>query len=174
MKSLRMHSAAGLLVLALLGVCFSTGTARGKDSKGRLSSWEDLQSLTSGQEIRVVMNNVKAYQGEFESFSDGGVTLRQRAREQTLARQDILRVSQRIGQDHGVRNTLVGMAVGAGAGLATGLTANHVIWTHVNCDEGPRFACGYPPNPHWGDHPHASRWSGRRHYRRSTTDGWMA
>jgi hypothetical protein len=150
MKSLRTLSPADFLVLALLGACFSTGTASGQDSKGRASSWDNLKSLRPGQEIRVVMNNVKSYQGAFESLSDGGITLRQATGEQTLARKDILRVSQKIGQDHRVQNVLTGAVVGAGAGLGIGLIANHVIWSHRNCTEGPLFGCGYPPNPHWG------------------------
>lgn len=150
MKSVRTLSPASSLVLALLAACFSTGVASGQDSMGQSSSWDNLKSLRAGQEIRVVMNNVKSYQGGFESLSDDKITLRQAAGEQTLARKDILRVSQKIGQDHGVRNALVGAVVGAGAGLGIGLTANHVIWSHVNCDEGPLFSCGYPPNPHWG------------------------
>jgi hypothetical protein len=150
MKSLRTLSPAGFLVLALLAACFSTLAASGQDSKGRSSSWDNLKSLTPGQEIRVVMNNVKSCQGEFESSSDDGITLRQAAGEQTLARKDILRVSQKQGQNHQVRNALIGTAVGAGAGLGTGLAANHVIWSHTNCTEGPAFNCGYPPFTHWG------------------------
>jgi len=149
MKSLRTLSPAGFLVLALLAACFSTWAASGQDSKGRSSSWDNLKSLTPGQEIRVVMNNVKSYQGEFESLSDDGITLRQAAGEQTLARQDVLRVSWK-GQNHQSRNALIGAVVGAGAGLGIGLAANHVIWSHTNCTEGPAFNCGYPPNPHWG------------------------
>jgi hypothetical protein len=145
MKSLRMLSPAGLLVLALLAACFSTGTASGQDSKGRLSSWDNLKSLTPGQEIRVVMNNVKSYQGEFESLSDGEIALRQAGGEQTLARKDILRVSSK-GQNHGVRNMLLGMLAGAGAGLVIGLGPYYV---ERNCTLGPEFFCGYPPNAHW-------------------------
>ncbi len=149
MKSVRTLSLASFLVLALLAACFSTGTASGHDSEGRSSSWDNLKSLTPGQEIRVVMNNAKSYQGEFESLTDGGITLRLAAGEQTLARNDILRVSSK-GQKHRARNALIGAAVGAGAGLVIGLAANHVIWSHTNCTEGPAFGCGYPPNPHWG------------------------
>jgi hypothetical protein len=145
MQSLRALSPVGFLVLALLGACFSTGTASAHDSKGRLSGWDNLKSLTPGQEIRVVMNNVKSYQGEFESVSDDGITLRQAAGEQTLARKDILRVSQKIGQNHSDRNALIGTVVGAGAGLVIGLTPYMI---QRNCTEGPAFHCGYPPNPH--------------------------
>jgi len=146
MKSLRTLS--GFLVLALLGACFSTGTAIGEDSKGLLSNWDNLKSLTRGQEIRVVMNNVKSYQGKFESLSDDGITLQQAGGEQTLPRQDVLRVSWK-GQSHRTRNAKIGAAVGAGVGLAGGLVANHIIWSHANCTEGPAFSCGGPPNPHW-------------------------
>jgi hypothetical protein len=146
MKSLRSLSPAGFLVLALFGACFTTGTASGQDSKARSSSWDNLKSLTPDQEIRVVTNKFKSYQGKFESLSDGGITLRQAAGEQTLARKDILRVSQKIGQDHGVRNALIGMVLGAGAGVVIGLSPYYV---QRNCTEGPAFNCGYPPNSHW-------------------------
>jgi hypothetical protein len=145
MKSLRTLSPAALLALALLAACFSTGTVSGRDSKGRSGNWDNLKSLTPGCEIRVVMNNVKSYQGEFESLSDDGITLREAAGEHTLAREDILRVSQKIGQNHRERNTLIGTVVGAGAGLVIGLTPYMI---QRNCTEGPAFNCGYPPNPH--------------------------
>jgi hypothetical protein len=145
MKSLRTRLPAGFLVLAFLGACFSIGTASGQDSKGRSSYWDNLKSLTRDQEIRVVMNDFTAYRGKFESLSDGGITLRQAARERTLARKDVFRVSQGIGQDHRGRNALIGMVVGAGAGLVIGLTPYMVP---RNCTEGPAFHCGYPPNPH--------------------------
>ena len=147
MKSLRTLS--GFLVLLLLEACFSTGMASGKGSKGRLTSWDNLKSLTPGQEIRVEMNNDQSYQGEFESLSDDGITLRQPAGERALARQDISRISQMIGQNHRRRNALIGAVAGAGLGLGAGSGADHVIWSHANCTEGPAFSCGYPPNPHW-------------------------
>ncbi len=144
MKSLRTLSPAGFMVLALWAACFSAGAASGQDSKGRSSRWDHLKSLTPGQEIRVVMSNFKRYQGEFESLSDGGITLRQEAGEQTLARQDVLRVSLQ-GQNHRSRNAVIGVVIGAGAGLGIGLTPYLV---QRNCTEGPAFNCGYPPNPH--------------------------
>ena len=149
MKSFRTLSPAGLLVSVLLAACFSTGVASGQGSKARSSSWDNLESLTPGQEIRVVMNNINSYQGAFGSFSDDEITLRQAAGDQTLARKDVLRVCQK-GQNHRTRNVLIGAVVGAGAGLGIGLTADNVIWSGANCTEGPLFNCGYPPNPHWG------------------------
>ena len=150
MKSLRTLSPAGFLVLALLAPSLSTGTASGQDSKGQLSSWDNLKSLTPGQEIRVVMNSVKSYRGEFGSWSGDGITLRQAEGEQTLARKDILHVSRQVGRNHQGRNFLIGTAVGAGSGLVIGTAVNNYIWNHVNCTEGPLFFCAGPPNPHWG------------------------
>jgi hypothetical protein len=149
MKSLQTLRPTDFLLLALLAACFSTGRASGQDSKGRSSSWDNLKSLTRGQEIRVVMNNVKSYQGEFESVSDDEITIRRAAGEQTVARKDVLRVSRK-GQSHRTRNAVIGAVVGAGVGLGGGLTADHVIWSHANCTEGPLFHCGNPPNPRWG------------------------
>jgi hypothetical protein len=143
MKSLRTVSPAGFLMLALLGACFSTGVASGQDSKGRSSNWGNLKSLTPGQEIRVVMNNVKSYQGAFESFSEDGITLRQAAGEQTLARQNVLRVSQKKGHNHRARNAVIGTAVGAGVGLGLGIA---YYLRPRNCTEGPAFGCAGPSN----------------------------
>ena len=147
MKSFRKLS--GFLLPALLGACLSSGAASGQDSKGRLGAWDNLKSLTPGQEIRLVTKDFQFYQGQFESSNDDGVTLEQAATERTFSRRDILRISQKAGQDHLTRNALAGSVLGAGAGLGIGLIANHVIWSHVNCDEGPRFGCSGPPNPHW-------------------------
>jgi hypothetical protein len=129
MKSLRRLS--GFLVLALLGFCFGSGMASGKGSRGQLTSWDNLKSLTPGQKIRVEMNNGKSYQGEFGSLSDDGIALRQPAGEETLARQDISRISRMIGQNHRRRNALIGAAIGACLGLTAGLTADHIIWNSI-------------------------------------------
>jgi hypothetical protein len=145
MKSLQTLSSAGYLVLALLGVCFSPWAAIGQDSRGRSSSWDNLKSLTPGQVIRLVLNDAKSYQGKFVSLRDDGITLRQAAGEETLARKDILRVSQTIGQNHRVRNVVIGTAIGAGAGLVIGLGPYFV---KRNCTEGPAFECASPPNLH--------------------------
>ena len=143
MKSFRTRSPAGFLVLALLAACFSTGVASGSDSKGGSSSWDNLKSLTPGEEIRIVMNDAKSYQGKFETWSDGGITLRQAASEQTLPRKDILRVSWKKGHNHRARNAAIGAAVGAGVGLGIGVA---YYLRPRNCTEGPLFGCAGPSN----------------------------
>jgi len=173
MRSLRTLSRAGFRVLvpALLAACFSTGTASGHDSKGRSSSWDNLKSLTPGQEIRVVVKNAKCYQGEFESLSDGGITLRQAAGEQTLARKDILKRFPENGERP------------PGAKRVDW----HGRWSRrwprdwaraLFCPKKlylrPRVQLRLPPQSAPCGGPYASRCSGRRRYRPSSTDGWMA
>jgi hypothetical protein len=85
------------------------------------AGWDNLKTLRPGQRIRLVLNDAKSYQGELQSLSDNEITLRRAAGEQTLARQDILRVSRK-GKKHRRRNALIGAAVGAGAGLGIGAT----------------------------------------------------
>lgn len=144
MKSFPRLSHIGFL--ALLGICLSAGAASGRESKKQINNWDDLKSLTRRDEIRVVMNDLKSYQGEFESLSDEGITLRTKSTgEQTLARKDVFRVSQNIGEDHRTRNTALGMFIGGVAGLVIGMAP---YYKERNCTEGPAFNCGYPPNAH--------------------------
>lgn len=83
------------------------------------ANWDNLKTLTPGQEIRVVLKDAKSYEGAFQSFGDNGIALRQPGGDQTLKRQEILRVSSR-GKKHRGRNALIGAAVGAGVGLGLG------------------------------------------------------
>jgi len=124
MKSLRRLSSLSFLVLTLLAACLSAGVASAQDLKGQFTSWDNLKTLRPGQEIRVVLNDAKSYQGGLQSLSDDGITFRQATGDQTLARQDILRVSSKA-QKHRGRNALLGAAVGAGAGLGIGAAADH-------------------------------------------------
>ena len=132
-------------VLALSAIGAATGLPlRATERPAANASWDNLKTLRPGQEIRVVMKDVKSYQGEFQELSDGGITLREAAGEQTLARQDILRVSSGA-QKHRMRNALIGAAVGAGAGLAIGAAGDH---SASNC--GGKTPCFGPFFPNLG------------------------
>jgi len=146
MQSLRTRSPYAFLVLTLSAACFNPWTASAQDPVRRPSSWDNLKSLTPGREIRVVMNNLKSYHGEFESVSDDGITLRAPTGEQTMPRKDILRVSHKTGQNHHGRNAVIGAVLGSAGGLVIGLGPYYV---QRNCTEGPAFGCGYPPNARW-------------------------
>ncbi len=82
-------------------------------------SWENLQQVRVGQKIEVVDTNLKKYKGTFLSFSEEAISLRVKKDEVGVRRGDILRVSLR-GKPKRWQSALVGMAIGAGAGLAIG------------------------------------------------------
>jgi hypothetical protein len=117
-------------VLFLTLILSLFGAAAGAPLRAANSEWDDLAILKPGQQIRVEMNDAKTYQGAFQALNDEGITLRQPAGEQTIARKDILRVDAYSGgRNHRLRNTIIGVAVGAS--LATTLVLiNHSPRNH--------------------------------------------
>jgi len=85
--------------------------------------WESLNQLASGQRIRVVLNGNKSYQGEFQSIDDQSILIHEATGDETFSRASILRVSSRV-RSHRTRNTLIGTAVGAAAGLGVGVATD--------------------------------------------------
>lgn len=83
------------------------------------ANWNNLKQLAPGDEIKIVLKNMKSYKGKFQTLSDEGIAVRLGKRSQTFARQDVFRVSTK-GKSHRLRNTLIGAAIGAGAGLGFG------------------------------------------------------
>ena len=86
-------------------------------------TWNNLKKLAPGQRIQVVLNDTQSHSGQFLSVSDDGLVIRVGSEEQTLQRQDILRVSTK-GAPHRARNTLIGAAIGVGGGLAVAAACN--------------------------------------------------
>jgi hypothetical protein len=80
------------------------------------ASWSNLTQLVPGAEVKVVLRNKKSYQSKFQSLGDEAIVVAMPHSEQSFERQNVLRVSTR-GKSHRLRNTLVGAAVGAGAGV---------------------------------------------------------
>ena len=80
-------------------------------------SWGNLQQLRVGQKIEVVDTNLKKYKGTFLSFSEEAISLRVKKQEVGVQRPNVLRVSLRE-KSKRLRNALIGMAIGAGAGVA--------------------------------------------------------
>jgi tetratricopeptide (TPR) repeat protein len=77
------------------------------------ANWDNLKSLAPGEEIQVVLKDAKSYRGRLQAVSDEAITVRLAAGEQSIARQDILRVSAK-GNSHRLRNALIGAGIGAG------------------------------------------------------------
>ncbi len=80
-------------------------------------SWENLQQLRAGQKIEVVDTSLKKHKGTFLSFSEEAISLRVKKEEVGVQREDVFRVSLRE-KSKRLRNVLIGLAIGAGAGVA--------------------------------------------------------
>ncbi len=81
------------------------------------TGWSNLQQLRVGQRIEVVQMNLKSLQGTFLRFSEGVISLRVKKQEVAVQREDVFRVSLRE-KSKRLRNALIGLAIGAGAGVA--------------------------------------------------------
>ena len=116
MRSKPIGQKLSLLILPLILSMFSVSLRAQEVGK---HSWENLQQLRVGQKIEVVDTNLKKLKGTFLSFSEEAISLRVGKDEVGVRRGDILRVSLR-GKPKRWQSALVGMAIGAGAGLAIG------------------------------------------------------
>ena len=109
-----------LLIWGLSAIPLAAGT---EPSQGQ-AVWDRVKQLSPGQEILVVQNNAQSFQGSLQSVSDDSVVIRLPTREQTVAKNDILRVSAR-GRSHRLRNLGLGAGIGFGAGAGIGAAAGN-------------------------------------------------
>ena len=117
----RRHSfAIGMMVLMLGFIEAAVVSAAGPIPTQ--ANWDSLKQLAPGQQVQVVLNDAKSYGGQFQSVSDDGFVVRLGKDNQTFERQNVLRVSTR-GNSHRGRNALIGLAVGASAGVIVGVAS---------------------------------------------------
>ncbi len=109
-----MSYKAKVFSLLLVTTIFSVSLPAQEPGK---HSWENLQQVRVGQKIEVVDTNLKKLKGTFLSFSEEAISLRVGKDEVGVQRPNVLRVSLRE-KSKRLRNALIGMAIGAGAGVA--------------------------------------------------------
>jgi hypothetical protein len=85
------------------------------ESTGSKGNWDNLRKLAPGDNIRIVLNDMKSYPANFQSVSDEAIVLRLETGEQSFAREGVLRVSAKS-QSHRRRNAFIGLVVGGAAG----------------------------------------------------------
>jgi hypothetical protein len=85
-------------------------------------SWDNLKQLHAGQKVEVVDMKMKLVKGNFQSYSEEGISLQIKSGPLTIERRNVLRVSLREHSKR-ARNALIGAAIGAGAGAVVGLVA---------------------------------------------------
>ena len=115
MKQVNSRVYLGLLILSL---GLASSSALGVDDKNQ-ANWDKLKKLSAGQQIQVVENGAKSITGNFRSVTDQAIVVGTPSGEETLTRQDVVRVSSK-GKGHRKRNALIGAGIGAGAGAGIG------------------------------------------------------
>jgi hypothetical protein len=84
-----------------------------------IANWANLNQLVTGAEIRVTLATGETLRGFVQRVTPESLAINATTSQETLFRQDIRRVAlKRPG--HRGRHTLLGLAIGAGAGLALG------------------------------------------------------
>ena len=106
---------------ALLAATLAT-TAAAQPAKP-IANWANLNQLVTGAEVRVTLANGKALRGFMQRVTPESLAIHATTSQEKLSRPDIRRVElKRPG--HRGRNTLIGLAVGTGVGLAAGAVAD--------------------------------------------------
>jgi|SRR5580700_7548513 hypothetical protein len=110
------------LLLATMAAAFAV-SATAQQAKP-IAQWANLNRLENGSEIRVVLAGGKNVRGFLQSVSPDSLAINAATSQEALSRQEIKLVSlKRPG--HRGRNTLIGLAIGAAGGLATGAVIDH-------------------------------------------------
>jgi hypothetical protein len=107
------------------GVALWCAVLAGSAAAGtRGADWSVLNGLAPGTEIRVSMTSGKTVRGFLQKSDADSLSINATTSQETLARDDVKRVqSKRPG--HRGRNTLIGLGVGMGGGLAVGAAIDH-------------------------------------------------
>ena len=110
---------APISVLLVLLIGLPVAAARPSSATTDESDWSNLQQLRIGQEIEVVDTNLKKHKGTFLSLSEEAISLRVGKDKVAVKRPNVFRVSSREHSKR-LRNTLIGLAIGGGIGVAVG------------------------------------------------------
>ena len=86
------------------------------------NAWVALNALRANEKIEVVEASLKQHKGMFVAVSEESITLRENAADQTLKKENVMRVTA-LDKGHHWRNALIGGAVGAGVGAGVGAAA---------------------------------------------------
>ena len=88
-----------------------------------LSDWSQLNSVAAGSSLSVELRNGKTINGKLSSVADSLLTLTVKNAPMEIKREDVFRVHQKI-KKSAKKSTLLGLAIGAGAGGVIGLAAD--------------------------------------------------
>jgi hypothetical protein len=82
-------------------------------------NWDRVKQLAPGEELRVTLSGGHTVLCRFQSATDDAMMVAAGSVQETMGRPMIAKVSSK-GQSHRGRHTLIGLGIGAGAGLTIG------------------------------------------------------
>jgi hypothetical protein len=111
-----MLSIRPTLIAALWAVFAGNAPAQQEVSP---QGWDNLIQLAPGTPLRMALSSGRIIRGGLQKVTSDSLTINETASQETLSRAEIGTV-QLKGQGHRRRNALIGLAIGAGGGLAVG------------------------------------------------------
>ena len=124
-------------VQVVSAVLLAAALAQAQDPQ---QSWNNLRILRVGERIQVVEQNLRSHAGAFLSFSEETITFQSGNVPVMVQRRDVFRVSAPR-RSKRLRNTLVGLGIGAGFGFVLGM-ADCERATDMNCKASDRAVVG--------------------------------
>ena len=113
----RLKSVAVLLaVVLMLSVPLQAQTAT--------NDWSRISSVASGSKLKVKLKSGKTVEGSLNSVSESSISLANKNTTQDIKRDDV-RTVHHVVKKSARTPTLIGMAVGAGAGAALGVIGSN-------------------------------------------------
>lgn len=106
------------LALCLATALANVPAAAAQEARGA-AGWSALQALPTGAKLRVRMKSGETVEGKLTFASDTALTLSRKGANVELRREGVRRV-HRVGGTSVKKATLMGLAVGTGAGAAIG------------------------------------------------------
>ncbi len=119
------------------------------------NSWDSLRRLRVGQKIQILHMSGKSSQGQFVQYSEQAISIRSGPDQLSVPRTAVFSV-RTLGGSHRLRNTLLGLGMGAAAGLAIGAVKGAtyheagetgvfvLVWTPIGAGIGAGVGAALP------------------------------
>ncbi len=112
------------LVISMVVVAFFLPTpVAAQQSNAAQGDWSRITSLAGGTNLSIKLKSGKRVKGNLVSVSDAGISMSGKDKPMELKREEI-RSIYRVTSKSAKKSTLIGLAAGAGAGLAIGLAGS--------------------------------------------------
>jgi hypothetical protein len=96
------------------------------------SGWNSVQAISPGTEVRVTSGGAMDVRGKLASTTDNSLTISLGRSQRSFSRAQIVSVAVKK-TGHRLRNTLIGLGVGAAVGLVIGLATANQCEGEITC-----------------------------------------